>query len=306
MKTAEYLQRRGFLVDINNGNSKDYSEYDIIHLFNLTRISETYEYFQLAKQKNKPVVLTPIYWDLGRYYKYTGSAEEIGLWKEYKQFRSEILEGCDRIYPSSIIEMELIKREYGATLPLKVVYNGIDTNELLPQETGLTDTEHEEYILCVARVCPRKNQLALAKATHELNIKLILAGEANNKDYLEQCLKYKNVVYKGFLRPCELIPLYRNAKLHVLCSFVETPGLSSLEAGACGCNILTTAEGSTKEYFEDMALYCDPYDESDIYLKIKEELSFNQQPRLQSHILQKFSLDTCLNTLYLSYLDLIK
>jgi len=46
--TAKYLSNFGVDVVINTG-VKDYSEYDIIHLFNLTRISETYEYYKIAK-----------------------------------------------------------------------------------------------------------------------------------------------------------------------------------------------------------------------------------------------------------------
>ena len=306
LKTAGYLRNRGLDVEINSGNITDYSKYDIIHLFNLTRISETYHYFKLAKQSKKLTVITPVYWDLRKYCKYTGSAEEIRLWETYKKFRREILYGCDMIYPSSNSEAELIKREYGETLPCTTVYNGIDKNDFSAEETEIKNRGKEDYIVCAARVCPRKNQLVLAQAAYDLNLKLILAGEANNKEYLNRCLRHKNVEYRGFLQFRELISLYRGAKLHVLCSFVETPGLASLEAGACGLNIVSTSEGSAEEFFEDMALYCNPYDERDIYNKVKAGLSFNEQPRLQTHIFNKFELSGCLNTLCLSYLSLVK
>jgi glycosyltransferase involved in cell wall biosynthesis len=146
--------------------------------------------------------------------------------------------------------------------------------------------------------------LALSKAANRLGLRLILAGEARNKDYLEKCMVYKNVDYRGFLSSAELAQLYAGARLHALCSFVETPGLASLEAGAWGCNIFSTKEGSTAEYFEDMAAYCDPYDETNITKAIEAGLSQNGQPRLQEHILQNFSIEDCLGTLYESYLQL--
>jgi glycosyltransferase involved in cell wall biosynthesis len=39
---------------------------------------------------------------------------------------------------------------------------------------------------------------------------------------------------------------------------METTGLSSLEAGAMGCNVVITDRGDTREYFGDRAFYCEP------------------------------------------------
>ena len=60
IKTAQYLREKGLEIDINTGSVRDYSPYDIIHLFNLTRVEETYEYYRRAKVYDKPVVLSPI------------------------------------------------------------------------------------------------------------------------------------------------------------------------------------------------------------------------------------------------------
>jgi glycosyltransferase involved in cell wall biosynthesis len=48
------------------------------------------------------------------------------------------------------------------------------------------------------------------------------------------------------------------AKVHALVSWMETPGLSSLEAAAMDCNIVVTRKGDTYDYFEDFAFYCEP------------------------------------------------
>jgi hypothetical protein len=66
---ASFLKRKGISVNINCGLVTDYSSYDLIHLFNLTRISETYEYYKIACEYKKPIVLTPVFWDLTKYYK---------------------------------------------------------------------------------------------------------------------------------------------------------------------------------------------------------------------------------------------
>jgi glycosyltransferase involved in cell wall biosynthesis len=300
---TKYLRSKGVDIYINNGKIKDYSEYDIIHLFNLTRITETYEYYKIAKKCKKPIVITPIYWNLEKYYLYSKSEIHLAMWNGNKIIRNEIISGCDMIYPSSIKEMELMQNEFGFDNAYIVVYNCIDVYDFNIQ-LKLECDFNKPFILCVARVCPRKNQFALASICEELGETLILAGEANNEEYLKKCLSFKNVVHTGHLDKSSLLKLYQNARLHILCSFVETPGLSSLEAGAYGCNIISTKEGSTEEYFSNMALYCNPYDEGDIYNSIKLGLEFNKQPQLQKHIVDNFNSEKCLKPLYESYFKL--
>lgn len=135
--------------------------------------------------------------------------------------------------------------------------------------------------------------------------KLVLAGKVNNKKYFERCLAFKNVSYAGFFEQDALASLYENADLHVLASFAETPGLANLEAAIRGCNIVSTTEGDTAEYFEDMATYCSPYEEGDIYRAVEAGLSHNFQPQLKNHLLKNFNWEHCLEPLYQSYLSIM-
>lgn len=305
LRTVNYIRDMGIKVDIDNGKIDDYSKYDIIHLFNLTRISETYRFFKKAQEYRKNIVISPIYWNLEKYYRSISNDYNLLIWKRYRKFRSEILNGCKMIYPTSNIGMRLIKKEYGKTLPCTVIYNGVDIKELNKYKNKRNRDDKKTYILCVARICPRKNQFILSQICYQLGLRLLLAGEASNKEYLNKCLRYNNVEYIGFLNFEKLVKLYKNAKLHVLCSFVETPGLSSLEAGVCGCNIVSTAEGSAYEYFKDLAIYCNPYDNSNIYNAVKKGIELNNQPDLKNHILNNFTLEKCLKKLYKSYLEIL-
>ncbi len=304
MLTAyQYLTERGVDVCIIDRSIKNFSEFDMIHLFNLTRITETYQYFKLAQKSGRPVVLTPIYWDLKKYYSYSENHAYLELWNANAPYRQEILYGCDMIYPSSMAEQSLIKQEAGTDIPCTLVYNCIN----LPLETTGEAAAPAAYpfIFCAARICPRKNQYVLAKICRELDQPLILAGGAYNRDYLEQCLQFDHVRYLGFLKGIMLIKMYQAAKLHVLCSFLETPGLSSMEAGACGTPIVSTQEGSAREYFGDLALYCNPYHEADIYNAVKKGLAYNPQPLLKEHLLKHYNTQTCLEPLYKSYCDIL-
>jgi len=62
-KTVNALKRKypEIIIDFSCEFNFDLSKYDIVHLFNVTRVHETYQYFLNAKKQNKPVALTPIY-----------------------------------------------------------------------------------------------------------------------------------------------------------------------------------------------------------------------------------------------------
>jgi glycosyltransferase involved in cell wall biosynthesis len=56
----------------------------------------------------------------------------------------------------------------------------------------------------------------------------------------------------------ELAGAYAAAHMHVQASWLETPGLTNLEAGLSGCNLALSDRGSVREYFGEKAWYCDP------------------------------------------------
>jgi glycosyltransferase involved in cell wall biosynthesis len=96
-------------------------------------------------------------------------------------------------------------------------------------------------------------------------------------------MSYTNVTHVGTLQGALLASTYSAAKVHALPSWFETPGLSSLEASACGTVIISTDQGSPKEYFRDMALYVHPLD--DLSLRSALEQSLNASPLpLMEHV----------------------
>jgi len=84
---------------------------------------------------------------------------------------------------------------------------------------------------------------------------------------------------------------YSAAKVFVLPSIFETPGLSALEAAVAGANIVITKYGSTKEYFGDYAWYVDPFSESDIKDKILDAFKSKKNKKLSYHIKKNFTWD---------------
>lgn len=306
LKTAEQLKKLGVDVEINSGFITDFSSYDIIHLFNLTRMGETYKYYKIARHYKKNIVLTPLYWDLTRYYAYINDQENLKLWERCNIYRKEIIKGCKVVYPESSLEAELIKRQIGADAKYVVVYSGVDViDEDIPLYSLKERYNLDNYVLSVGRICPRKNQLILAQACRSLNIGLVLIGNINDREYYEKCMNIEGTMYLGFLDSYNIYNAYRFARLHALPGFVETPGLSSLEAAASGCSILSTDQGSAYEYFGDKAIYCNPYDESSIYNAVRQGIKAARDPDLKKNIVEKYNWESCVRPLYESYMSLM-
>jgi len=128
----------------------------------------------------------------------------------------------------------------------------------------LRNWECPTNILECARVEPCKGQLALLEASSETTWLVVFIGSIGNPRYYQECQHYarnrRNALFLGVVPHRDLPKFYAAAKVHALPSYRETPGLASLEAGAMGCNIVTTIVGSAHEYFGDDAWYCDPGD----------------------------------------------
>ena len=82
---------------------------------------------------------------------------------------------------------------------------------------------------------------------------------------------------------------------------METPGLSSLEAGAMDCNIVITKKGDTEEYFEDFAFYCEPDNVKDISNAITKAYNSPLNPKLKEKIINNYNWKETAKATYLAY-----
>ncbi|WP_155943611.1 glycosyltransferase family 4 protein [Zestomonas thermotolerans] len=129
----------------------------------------------------------------------------------------------------------------------------------------------EKFALCIARIDERKNILNLVKAVKGTEVNLLIVGKPAplHQDYFHEVKKeilgLKNVIHlgRGFSQE-ELSSLYRLSHMHVLPSWLETPGLVSLEAGLFGNNLVVGDCPPVREYFDGIAEFCSPGDISSI------------------------------------------
>ncbi|MBF8984822.1 glycosyltransferase [Lutibacter sp. B2] len=286
------LIKLGIKVDVHTDNRIDLTKYDLIHVFNTIRVQESYEFMKHAKMHNKKVVLTPIYWDLRPYFEKTKQQEKLESWDYNEHKRKFLFENCDVYLPHCNGEAKFILNKYATSAKCKIVPYGVDerfsmgTKHYLKNRYGIDD-----YILCVGRINRQKNQLGLINALAKEKIPIVLVGSVNDYDYLKQCIQAGNrkVLLLDNIKSSELNSIYKSAKVHVLPSWVEYPGLASLEAGLAGCNVVTTEIGSTKEVFGEFVKYCSPRHKESIYKETMEAFETNKNHLFRDFIIENYT-----------------
>ena len=332
LKTKSELEKLGISVDIDFNYNPDLSNYDLVHLSNLTRIQETYLHVKNAKNQNKPIVLSTIYWPMdefekqgqvgirkiinrflgidneervkaiARYIKDINSRDQAtrNLWKiGYTKMQEYVVNNTDYFLPNSEMEMDILCEIFGVGKKnYKVIPNAIDLDIARKQDMADIPEEFQKYkdaIICVGRIEPRKNQLSLVKALDGTGYKLVIVGAVsdNHKSYFEEIKKYINknsgFYYIPGIENERLYLLYKVCKVSTLPSWLDTPGLVSLEAGAMGCNLAVSSKGSTSEYFGSLAEYCLPNDIESIKRAIFTAFNKPYNDALKSRIFEEFT-----------------
>ena len=127
----------------------------------------------------------------------------------------------------------------------------------------------EDYVVCVGRVEPHKNQLSLACTCKALGVRLELVGAIANFEYARMC-KEAGAHLCGELAEQERLDLLSHARVHALPSFFENPGLAHAEAALMGIPGVMGNRGCEPEFFGPSGVYCDPTNPDDIASAIAE------------------------------------
>ncbi len=319
-QTAEKLRLLGTVVDIFLTDQKpDYDLYDLLHFFNIIRPDDILPHISVTE---KPFVVSTIFVDYSEYEKkarkglsrlffkhlrpdlieYAKVLARFVLNGEKLKSRFYLLNGHSKsirrviqeassLLPNSKSEYERLVHAYGIEKNYSVIPNGINESLFVQQPT---DSQRDSrLILCVARIEGRKNQLNLIRALAGTPYKLILIGamSTNQVAYYEECkaAASSNVEFIDFIEQKELLHYYSRAQVHVLPSWFETTGLSSLEAAAMGCNIVITRKGDTYEYFGEDGYYCDPESPESILIAIEQAATHPARPGLAARIRAEFT-----------------
>lgn len=189
------------------------------------------------------------------------------LYRGYYRLAKKVTENVDVFLPNSYSEMKRVEMEYKLkNYKYVVVPNAVDTTLFNLDKVVLDDRykhlmKYKNCILSVARIEGRKSTLNLIKAVGDKYPLVLIGNETKNDPAFIKAVHETagpNVYFIGAIPHHELPVFYKLAKVHALISWMETPGLSSLEAAAMGTNIVITEKGDTRDYFDNYAFYCEP------------------------------------------------
>lgn len=317
-KTAAALERLGVRVTIASDPTVDLTPFDLVHLWHLERVHETYLHLQRACEAGMPTVLSPIYWplhggpDAGGAERlrpvaengknvlrlvFARTAEErrlivAALRAGWRTARARALRDPQLLLPNSRAEATLLARESGRADRLRVVVNGVDPSEL---EATSPAASRPIDVLCVGHFDPRKNQLVLVNALRDAPINVIFIGGArpHHQRYYRRCRRAAGprMKFLGAQPPDRVREAMRRARVHACPSHVETPGLANLEAAVLGCRLAVTDFPVMREYFGDDAVYFEGRDPRAVREGVLACLEGSESPDLRERILAAFTWD---------------
>lgn len=228
VKTKEALEARGIEVDLSLDLHPDVSSYDVVHLFNLTRVQETFVQAKNARAAGKPIVLSTIYWPtsefekgaagglrgfLGRHLnvdnmerlkvagKYIlGRERNEGarylLTHSYRKMQREILEASDVLLPNAFTELEKIEEHLDFhSSSYVVVPNAVDESSIRAalEECSGEFSRYRGWIACIGRIDIRKNQMSLIKAIEGTDYRVVFVGR-KSPGHIEYANKVVSII----------------------------------------------------------------------------------------------------------------
>lgn len=339
-KLSAALRERG--VDVALGKQDDLPparEFDLLHIFTIAPLDHAERMVAWAKAGGAAIVFSPLYYSdyrdwfelaLAQTPRWARMAKALGKGRTWPLYRAwqvareplqavwrrmrEALLSADLIATTSLWENGIVADQFrlphNVRAAMRVTRFGVDTTlfgrRFCDEELTAFRKRHgleAGYVVEVARIESKKNQLALIQAMWDDPLDLVFVGSVSpyfEPDYSERCRitgeRRGRVHFLGWIPRADLPLAYAAAGAHALPSWNELPGLSSLEAGASGTRIVSTQYSPLPEMLGDQASYCDPYDIGSIRSAVRAALSKPVPPGLRGQLLAEYSWDVAAGT----------
>lgn len=322
LRTAAALRERGHEVVLDASARPDFTGYDLVHLFHLDRLWENGPHARRLERCELPAVLSTIWWPTeefdaagrtglqgwlartfgGSAYPTLKIAQRSALgwpragaaWSHrpvlgFARAARRLIARCAVLLPNSQAEADALRARFGELSEVVVVPNAADAEFFTPPEPGAP----RRGVACVGRIEPRKNQLALIEALAGSGVELTFVGAAGRfaADYEARCRAAAGPEVR-FLGPRDrsgVREVLRRASVHACPSWYETPGLASLEAALCGCRLVVTPGGCTREYFGAETALADPVDRPGLRAAVLAQLEAPAHPEARERLARDFS-----------------
>lgn len=306
LKTKEYLEKAGVSVKLFDAWHDKLETFDILHTFG--SVKDALPMMEVARRVGIKNVLSTICW-----YNWRSAWKTPGSWaarvaalgrhagKVFLPFvpsqRKRMMEISDVLMPNSASEAKQLERFFRVPRSkIAIIPNGVDSAfanaqpRLFTEKYGLRN-----FVLCVGRIEPRKNQLGMIRALSGTKAPFVLIGDpvSTYPEYYQACRKAAgdNCHFLGGIpHDSELLrSAYAASNTFLLASWLETPGLAALEAGLAGAKIVITRDGATREYFRDLASYVNPANAADIRAKTLSSYERPKDAQLKEFIAQNYT-----------------
>lgn len=134
---------------------------------------------------------------------------------------------------------------------------------LAPQFGGIESvkpTDMRKYdVIYIGRICKNKgvdtivSAVAVANRRYVQNLKMVIVGDGNAKDYVQALAKKLgvNALFTGKVDIEETIKYYMDSKVFISLDPKEPYGQTFIEALTCGCHIICPSSGGQIEYLQE-------------------------------------------------------
>jgi glycosyltransferase involved in cell wall biosynthesis len=272
LKSVQLANCDASKIDIWERNS----DFDIMHFWGLEYAHEATINF--AVKAGKKIVITALFPDfnsLNRRFRHF-----ISTYAGPAKFKIQIAEKVDSIVVVNEVEAHIATKYYKIPAS-KITYIPNIVHEKYFNSVIESDDFYglNNYVLCTGNICPRKNQLNLAKACAAAGAKLVLLGNTmlGENNYATQV---KNIIdqnadsmiwIKGVKENTdELLHAYQRCAVFALPSLHEQGPISAYEAVATNCPVILADKPYSYQHFYKNIQRVDPKSITSIASSIKK------------------------------------
>ena len=301
------LQKIGANVEFLNywDTQLKFSENEFVHIF--TANSGTYHLAESLKLYGTKYIVNSIFFSKHSPLKikaYLFGQKLInnllnGTMSEISMAR-EVCKNAELVLPNTDEENNIIKNGFGIpSQKLITIHNGVEKRFINSNPDYFEQKYNvKDFILHVGHIgADRKNTYNLLKALELLKHPAVIIGNILNNLEGKRCMAIiqnnPQILHLDWINHKDPIleSAYAACNTFVLPSLYETPGRAALEAALAGAKIVITPHGGTKEYFNNLAEYCNPYSIKSISTTISNSLNSVKSDKLSDHISKNYLWD---------------
>lgn len=235
---------------------------DIVHFFGT--YEGTWEVAKECLRRRVPYVCSPVFLpdEAGIALKLKAQRKR---WTDQTSYRGNrrLFQRARRLIVLTAKEQQNLTDYFGKLPSATTIPNGVELAwpDADPDRFRQEFQIESPFVLCVGRVCKRKNQAVILEAMAGSTVPVVLVGP-HDGDYVDACRRFAKPVDRIVGSIAHDDPLLGSAYLacHVFClpSRSEVLSLAALEAAACGAHVVLSNTWGGEEHFGSSAFFVDP------------------------------------------------